>query len=100
MMWPEELPVGPIQIPLEESSLRHEEGLLGVYVHNAPYPVIQYDEDITDDNFRNIIIGHEVIEAWLRGCGAVYWLEDSQKEAICEGLAPFLVQLLEEYEGK
>jgi len=57
---------------------------------------IQYDEEILDDGLRDITIAHEVIEAWLRGCGITAMLAEDQKEAICDGLAPFLVQLLEE----
>ncbi len=78
MKWPKDIPVGPLLIPIEERSLRNEDGLCGIYLHAPPYVAIQYDEEILDDGLRDITIAHEVIEAWLRGCGMTAMLAEDQ----------------------
>jgi hypothetical protein len=90
MIWPKKIPVGLLLIPIEKKKLDAS----GQYLHESPGPRIQYDRLIEDKDFRDTIIGHEIMHAWLRSSGHEERLDDEESEALCWGLAPYIVQLV------
>jgi Zn-dependent peptidase ImmA (M78 family) len=98
MDWPEYIPMGRLRVPLENVPGESEvlRGNDGMCEWSSPWPRITYSDEIADDDYRDLTIAHEIVHGWLFQSGISNVLKDNMQEAICDAVAPFLIQLLEE----
>lgn len=59
----------------------------------AGRPVILIHEDLRGD-FREFVLGHEIVHAWLRAYGLEAVLPDGAEERICDALGHELALLV------
>ncbi len=94
MKWPKRFPVGTVSVELGESEVIDED-LHGYFTSDGGSPRVVIDKALKDGAFRDAVIAHEVVHAWLRTYGLNNHMSDAMEESFCDTLGHCLIQFLE-----
>lgn len=92
MKWPTSIPVYHLRVPIKPEQF--DEDQYGEFHEDQTGYWIGVSPDIPEAE-QDLTIAHEIVHAWLRLSGLVRTLADTE-EAICDGLAPLICQLVKE----